>query len=73
MSAAHVARELLKRENALTRNDTDLLAFSVGLEDDTDFFKWRACFEGPPDSLYEGGENNLWADLFGLNKESSLK
>ena len=60
MSAAHVARELLKRENALTR-------------DDTDFFKWRACFEGPPDSLYEDSENNgcykdpeedLWADLF---------
>ena len=29
--------------------------FSVGLESDDDFFKWRVCFEGPPESLYEGG------------------
>jgi len=51
---AHVARELLKRELIqLTKDDS--AGFSVGLEDDSDFFKWRVCFEGPCDSLYEGG------------------
>ncbi|EER01196.1 ubiquitin conjugating enzyme, putative [Perkinsus marinus ATCC 50983] len=49
-----VARELLKKQLIeLTRDDS--CGFSVGLEDDSDFFKWRVCFEGPPDSLYEGG------------------
>lgn len=28
---------------------------SVGLDDDGDFFSWRVCFEGPPDTYYEGG------------------
>lgn len=30
---------------------------SVGLDDEAggDFFAWRVCFEGPPDTLYEGG------------------
>eukprot|EP00397_Hematodinium_sp_SG-2012_P029884 GEMP01031608.1.p1 GENE.GEMP01031608.1~~GEMP01031608.1.p1 ORF type:complete len:167 (+),score=16.60 GEMP01031608.1:239-739(+) len=51
---AHVARELLKKQFLeLTRDESN--GFSVGLEDDSDFFKWRVCFEGPPDSLYEGG------------------
>mmetsp|Transcript_3077 Transcript_3077/g.4806 ORF Transcript_3077/g.4806 Transcript_3077/m.4806 type:complete len:167 (-) Transcript_3077:261-761(-) len=51
---AHVARELLKRELVqLTKDESS--GFSVGLEDDSDFFKWRVVFEGPPDSLYEGG------------------
>eukprot|EP01066_Platyproteum_vivax_P000550 Platyproteum_vivax@DN1060_c0_g1_i1.p1 len=51
---AHVARELLKKQLIdLTRDDSS--GFSVGLDDDTSFFKWRVCFEGPPDTLYEGG------------------
>mmetsp|Transcript_30018 Transcript_30018/g.64854 ORF Transcript_30018/g.64854 Transcript_30018/m.64854 type:complete len:167 (+) Transcript_30018:243-743(+) len=51
---AHVARELLKRE-LIELMKSDDSGFSVGLEDDSDFFKWRVLFEGPPDSLYEGG------------------
>eukprot|EP00403_Amphidinium_massartii_P019886 CAMPEP_0178431726 /NCGR_PEP_ID=MMETSP0689_2-20121128/32009_1 /TAXON_ID=160604 /ORGANISM="Amphidinium massartii, Strain CS-259" /LENGTH=166 /DNA_ID=CAMNT_0020053673 /DNA_START=69 /DNA_END=569 /DNA_ORIENTATION=- len=51
---SHVARELLKRE-LVTLNKDDSSGFSVGLQDDSDFFKWRVVFEGPPDSLYEGG------------------
>lgn len=50
---AHVARELLKRQLVQLMKDEDS-GFSVGLEDD-DFFKWRVCFEGPAESLYEGG------------------
>ncbi|CEM05653.1 unnamed protein product [Vitrella brassicaformis CCMP3155] len=49
-----VARELLKRQLLeLTRDDSS--GFSVGLEDDSNWFKWKVCFEGPPDTLYEGG------------------
>eukprot|EP00927_Polykrikos_kofoidii_P036307 TRINITY_DN3063_c0_g1_i2.p2 TRINITY_DN3063_c0_g1~~TRINITY_DN3063_c0_g1_i2.p2 ORF type:complete len:167 (+),score=24.59 TRINITY_DN3063_c0_g1_i2:101-601(+) len=51
---AHVARELLKRELVQVMKDEES-GFSVGLEDDSDFFKWRVVFEGPSDSLYEGG------------------
>ena len=29
--------------------------FSVGLIDDNDYFKWSVCFQGPEDTLYEGG------------------
>ena len=28
---------------------------SVGLDDESNFFSWRICFEGPPDTFYEGG------------------
>mmetsp|Transcript_90468 Transcript_90468/g.165684 ORF Transcript_90468/g.165684 Transcript_90468/m.165684 type:complete len:167 (+) Transcript_90468:92-592(+) len=51
---ATVARELLKRELVQIMKD-ECSGFSVGLEDDSDFFKWRVVFEGPPDSLFEGG------------------
>ena len=52
----------------LTRDDSS--GFSVGLEDDSAFFRssccllcilysllcrWRVCFEGPSNTLYEGG------------------
>jgi len=51
---ANVARELLKKQFVeLTRDDSS--GFSVGLDDDSNWFKWRVCFEGPPDTLYEGG------------------
>ncbi|CAJ1411108.1 unnamed protein product [Effrenium voratum] len=51
---AHVARELLKKELVNLMKD-ESCGFSVGLEDDSDFFTWRVVFEGPSDSLYEGG------------------
>jgi ubiquitin-conjugating enzyme E2 G1 len=51
---AHVARELLKRQLIDLSKDDDS-GFSVGLDDDDDFFKWRVIFEGPTDTLYEGG------------------
>lgn len=51
---AHVARELLKKELVSLMKD-ESCGFSVGLEDDSDFFTWRVVFEGPADSLYEGG------------------
>ena len=52
MSAA--ARELLKKQMIeLTRDETS--GFSVGLEDDSDWFRWRVVFEGPPDTIYYGG------------------
>eukprot|EP00439_Symbiodinium_sp_Y106_P085553 s53_g28.t4 len=53
-SMAHVARELLKKELVNLMKD-ESCGFSVGLEDDSDFFTWRVVFEGPSDSLYEGG------------------
>ena len=37
----------------LTRDETS--GFSVGLEDDSDWFRWRVVFEGPPDTIYYGG------------------
>ncbi|KAK6590810.1 hypothetical protein RS030_122016 [Cryptosporidium xiaoi] len=50
----NVAQELLKKQFVeLTRDDTS--GFSVGLDDDSNFLRWRVCFEGPPDTLYEGG------------------
>lgn len=44
----------MKRELVSLMKDDDS-GFSVGLEDDSDFFKWRVVFEGPAESLYEGG------------------
>ena len=37
----------------ITKNDD--IGASVGLEDDNDFFRWSVVFEGPSDTLYEGG------------------
>jgi len=51
---ANVARELLKKQLIELSKD-ESSGFSVGLEDDSDFFKWRVCFEGPSETLYEGG------------------
>eukprot|EP00913_Durusdinium_trenchii_P018085 g16993.t1 len=47
---AHVARELLKKELVTLMKDE-----SCGFSDDSDFFTWRVVFEGPAESLYEGG------------------
>ena len=34
---------------------TDDLGASIGLENDDDLFLWNVVFEGPEDTLYEGG------------------
>ncbi|CAD7926192.1 unnamed protein product [Amoebophrya sp. A120] len=49
-----IAKQLLSKQLIeLTKDEAN--GFSVGLEDDSNLFKWRVCFEGPQDSLYEGG------------------
>ena len=35
--------------------DRDDISASIGLENDDDLFVWNVVFEGPEDSLYEGG------------------
>lgn len=35
----------------LSQNDD--IGCSVGLEDESNFFKWNVVFEGPSDTLYE--------------------
>lgn len=51
---SNVARELLKRQMIELQKD-DSSGFSVGLVDDSDWFNWRVCFEGPPDTMYQEG------------------
>ncbi|OEH76578.1 ubiquitin-conjugating enzyme subfamily protein [Cyclospora cayetanensis] len=50
----NVARELLKKQFIELSRDAPS-GCSVGLDDDANFFSWRVCFEGPPDTFYEGG------------------
>ncbi|EAA15350.1 hypothetical protein [Plasmodium yoelii yoelii] len=38
--------------NELSRDHN--VGFSVGLVDDSNFFEWNVCFEGPKNTLYEG-------------------
>jgi ubiquitin-conjugating enzyme E2 G1 len=35
--------------------NNDDLGASIGLVDDNDLFRWSVIFEGPEDTLYEGG------------------
>ncbi|EPR61625.1 ubiquitin-conjugating enzyme subfamily protein [Toxoplasma gondii TgCatPRC2] len=53
---SNIARELLKKQFLELSRDCPS-GCSVGLDDEAggDFFVWRVCFEGPPDTLYEGG------------------
>jgi len=44
---------LRKQLKDLTQNPID--GFSVGLEDDSNLFKWRVMMEGPGGTDYEGG------------------
>ena len=48
------AMEILSKELERLSNTEDLGA-SVGLVDDEDLFHWSVIFEGPQDTLYEGG------------------
>lgn len=51
---SNIARELLKKQFLELSRDAPS-GCSVGLDDDGNFFSWRVCFEGPPDTFYEGG------------------
>ncbi|CAG9480576.1 ubiquitin-conjugating enzyme, putative [Plasmodium vivax] len=53
----NVARELLKKQFIELSRDHNA-GFSVGLVDDANFFEWNVCFEGPKNTLYEGGIYN---------------
>ena len=53
-SNAKYAMEILSKELDRLQNADDLGA-SVGLVDDENMFNWSVIFEGPPDTLYEGG------------------
>ena len=44
---------LRKQLKDLSQNDE--IGASVGLENDNDMFVWTVVFEGPADTLYEGG------------------
>ena len=46
--------ETLSKELERLQNE-DALGASIGLVDDEDLFNWTIIFEGPPDTLYEGG------------------
>ena len=46
--------EILSKELERLQNADDLGA-SVGLADDDNLFNWSVIFEGPSDTLYEGG------------------
>ena len=46
--------EILSKELERLQN-ADELGASVGLVDDEDLFNWTIIFEGPGDTLYEGG------------------
>lgn len=35
--------------------DRDDISASIGLENDDDLFLWNVVFEGPENTLYEGG------------------
>ena len=54
MSNAKFSRELLKKQLRDLNKRTDL-GFSVGLIDDNDYYKWSVLFQGPEDTIFEGG------------------
>ena len=53
MSSVQFSREILRKQLQECMKNSDL--FSVGLVDENDFFKWTICFQGPENTLYEGG------------------
>ena len=48
------AMQVLAKQLKDIQNNDDISA-SIGLEDDNDLFIWNVVFEGPVDTLYEGG------------------
>ena len=49
------AMEILSKQLEALQNSEDDFGWSVGLVDDEDLFNWSVIFEGPTDTLYEGG------------------
>ena len=54
MSNTKFSKELLKKQLRDLNKRTDL-GFSVGLIDDNDYYKWSVLFQGPEDTIFEGG------------------
>ena len=54
MATAKFSRELLKKQLMYLNKCSDL-GFSVGLIDENDFYKWSVLFQGPEDTIFEGG------------------
>ena len=54
MSNTKFSKELLKKQLRDLNKRTDL-GFIVGLIDDNDYYKWSVLFQGPEDTIFEGG------------------
>eukprot|EP00347_Sterkiella_histriomuscorum_P010761 403375019 len=54
MESKNYAIQVLRKQlKEIQQNDE--IGCSVGLENDDDYFKWNIVFEGPSETLYEGG------------------
>ena len=53
-SSKSFAMNILAKQLADVQRNDDLGA-SIGLENEDDLFLWNVVFEGPEDTLYEGG------------------
>ena len=51
---AKFSRELLKKQLADINKSSDI-GFSAGLIDDNNIYKWSVIFNGPEDTIFEGG------------------
>ena len=54
MHSTKFSKEILRKQLQELMKQDDL-GFSVGLLDENDYYKWRVCFTGPEDTIYEGG------------------
>ena len=54
MSGPQFSRALLKKQLADLNKSSDL-GFSVGLVNENDYYKWTVLFQGPEDTIFEGG------------------
>ena len=54
MSNVKFSKELLKKQLKDLNKSSDL-GFSVGLIDENDYYKWSVLFQGPEDTIFEGG------------------
>ena len=54
MSNAYFSKNLLKNQLSALNKASDL-GFSVGLIDENDYYKWSVLFNGPDDTIFEGG------------------
>ena len=54
MTSAKFSRELLKKQLRDINKSSDI-GFSAGLIDENDIYKWSVIFNGPEDTIFEGG------------------